>query len=738
MKSINILVIDDSDEILKTFGNKLRESGYFILKVGFSELKIMEYVKTFTPEVLLISIERKSASAAFGLIKQIRCISRIPIICVFENVDEEDIKKAVEWNTAGIFIMPVHAVEIISGIELALKNTELERKVKEKEDSLELVFDNSHDALIWFEPETCQINKCNRKAQKLFEMRENDLLESSIEKLFPEIDFNKSEPEKLYTDIEQKRETEILSSSGQKKTIKLKTKKGIIDNKQIIQIAFHKLLEKNNEIVYLSDPINDARLGTGISFNQNVYCESVNPPVCTMFDCSRLEFIQKGITAYIAPDKLEETILHIDKAKKSDEYVFETDHISKDGKRFRAMHIVSNHFDEEKNFIARTVCILEINERSKIQSLTLSEEDKFGNIFDDAPIPIFEEDFSEVKEYFNFLTKTGVKDFSKYFEKNPEALQKCASLIRITDINKEGLKFFNSSSKNDFPIDFAGRLIKEAYNIFKDEMVCFASGKTIYEGEASLIAGGGEKKNVILRIKLTPGYEKTLKRVLVSVFDISERKLAEENIKNTLREKEILLKEIHHRVKNNLQIISSLLNLQSEYIKDEESKELFYDSLNRIRSMALIHERLYQSKDFSKISVPDYIKDVTNYLLRTYKNKTRDVQIKIDVDGMALSINTAIPIGLIINEIVSNSLKYAFAGRSSGLIEVIMKKLENNSYSLILRDDGIGIPESVDFKNSKSLGLQLVNNLIEQLEASVETDRTNGTTFRIIFTINEK
>ena len=96
MKSINILVIDDSDEILKTFGNKLRESGYFILKVGFSELKIMEYVKTFTPEVLLISIERKSASAAFGLIKQIRCISRIPIICVFENVDEEDIKKAVD------------------------------------------------------------------------------------------------------------------------------------------------------------------------------------------------------------------------------------------------------------------------------------------------------------------------------------------------------------------------------------------------------------------------------------------------------------------------------------------------------------------------------------------------------------------------------------------------------------------------------------------------------------------
>ncbi|HEX3034112.1 MAG TPA: PAS domain S-box protein [Thermodesulfobacteriota bacterium] len=211
-----------------------------------------------------------------------------------------------------------------------------------------------------------------------------------------------------------------------------------------------------------------------------------------------------------------------------------------------------------------------------------------------------------------------------------------------------------------------------------------------------------------------------------------ERKRAEEQIKASLKEKEILLKEIHHRVKNNLQIISSLLNLQSRQIISEEARQRLKESQNRVKSMALIHEKLYQSENLVGINFKDYIKSLLSYLLSSYAANPNKVKLKIDADNVLLSLDRAIPCGLIVNEIVSNSLKYAFPKGREGEISVALSS-ENGNHILSIRNDGIPFPENVDFRNTRSLGLQLVCALTEQIRGTIELNRSSGTEFRITF-----
>ncbi|MBE9169179.1 CBS domain-containing protein [Pleurocapsales cyanobacterium LEGE 06147] len=216
--------------------------------------------------------------------------------------------------------------------------------------------------------------------------------------------------------------------------------------------------------------------------------------------------------------------------------------------------------------------------------------------------------------------------------------------------------------------------------------------------------------------------------------ELAERKRAEEQLKLSLREKEILLKEVHHRVKNNLQIISSLLRLQSDYIQDKRALASFKDSQNRIRSMALIHEKLYQSKDLVKIDFAEYLRDLTSNLLHSYGANAQEITLNINVNEIWFTIDTAISCGLIINELVSNSLKHAFPHASSeNKVEIDIRPISDNNFRLVVSDNGIGFPQDIDFQNTESLGLQLVCTFVEQLEGTIELELTGGTTFIITF-----
>ncbi len=223
---------------------------------------------------------------------------------------------------------------------------------------------------------------------------------------------------------------------------------------------------------------------------------------------------------------------------------------------------------------------------------------------------------------------------------------------------------------------------------------------------------------------------------------LDQMKKTEEQIKESLSEKEVLLREIHHRVKNNLQIISSLFRLQSAYIRDEYDMEIFKESQSRVRSMALIHERLYQSKDLAKIDFAEYTNKLVTHLLSLYAIHPEIITVDISVDDVFLSIDIAVPCGLIINELVSNCLKHAFPESTKGKIHIelhmaedlpVQNEQSSNMVTLIVSDNGAGFPKDVDFRSTETLGLELVTTLVKQLNGTIELNRSRGTEFKITF-----
>lgn len=251
----------------------------------------------------------------------------------------------------------------------------------------------------------------------------------------------------------------------------------------------------------------------------------------------------------------------------------------------------------------------------------------------------------------------------------------------------------------------------------------------------------GNVKEVFTTVAVIPGTKKSL----ISLLDVTDKKMAENKIRESLKEKEVLLKEIHHRVKNNLQIISSLLNLQTRYVEGEETINVLKESQSRVKTMAVVHEKLYQSTNLKDIDFKEYIENLVSDLFYSYGVKRGIIAPKIHVENLKMDIDTAIPCGLIINELVTNSLKYAFPSTeicqpdgtfanhdNKWIIKVELKRLQNK-LELIVSDNGIGLPEDVDMENIETLGLKMVNILVNQLGGTLELNRTCGTEFRIMF-----
>lgn len=212
--------------------------------------------------------------------------------------------------------------------------------------------------------------------------------------------------------------------------------------------------------------------------------------------------------------------------------------------------------------------------------------------------------------------------------------------------------------------------------------------------------------------------------------DITERRRTAERISASLREKEVLLQEIHHRVKNNLQVISSLLKLQSSSISDAHALEMFRESQHRVRSMALVHEKLYQAADLARIDFADYLRSLTTYLIRSY-NVGPLLRLDIQADSVLLDVEQAVPLGLIVNELVSNALKYAFPAGSAGQVSIDLHSVTPGHLCLRIADTGVGLPPDVDLWRSETLGLRLVTMLIRQLQGTIALEAGSGTTFTL-------
>jgi two-component sensor histidine kinase len=217
------------------------------------------------------------------------------------------------------------------------------------------------------------------------------------------------------------------------------------------------------------------------------------------------------------------------------------------------------------------------------------------------------------------------------------------------------------------------------------------------------------------------------------LFDISDRKRAEADLQVSIKEKELLLKELHHRVKNNLQIISSIFSLQSQHVDNPEIRSILRESQNRIISIALIHEKLYQSDTIANLNLAEYIETLAINLFTSYGISSKDIRLNLNVCDVYLNIDTAIPCGLIINELVSNCLKHAFLDRASGEVSITLSVLSEGVLNLKVHDNGIGIPENLDIKKVSSLGLSLVDALVFQIKGELSMSNQNGAVFQIIF-----
>lgn len=346
------------------------------------------------------------------------------------------------------------------------------------------------------------------------------------------------------------------------------------------------------------------------------------------------------------------------------------------------------------------VVFIDITKRKKAEDALKQSEEKFRELFNSANDMIS----------LNYIEKDGLP----------------GKFIEINDVGCKRLGYTKDEFLNMTPKDIIAP--EKFLEMPKNALELKKSGYAEYEMIHVTKNGGKipvEVNNHIFNFK-----GKTV--ALAISRDITERKEAEKLLKESLREKEMLLKEIHHRVKNNLMVISSLLNLQSQYIKDKEVLGIFKESQSRAKSMAMIHERLYRSSDLKRIDFGEYIKTLATDLFRTYVHDSSLIKLNMDVEDIMLDINTAVPLGLIVNELVSNSMKHAFPDKMEGKIEVDFKHKGSN-FLLSVSDNGVGLPEDVDFKNTESLGLQLVNSLVNQIDGEINLNKEKGTEFTIIF-----
>ncbi len=236
-----------------------------------------------------------------------------------------------------------------------------------------------------------------------------------------------------------------------------------------------------------------------------------------------------------------------------------------------------------------------------------------------------------------------------------------------------------------------------------------------------------------------PGLAVSVLMLLAVVYMVpvlTENTRTEQQLRTALQEKEVLLREVHHRVKNNLQVIASLLSLQSDYVADPSDHSLLEESENRVRAMALVHEQLYQSDNFAQIDFTTYVHSLANDLLQFYQTENKVISLHVEGETLPLDIETAIPCGLLIGELISNACKHAFLDGKDGTIRLSLHAPEPSHYCIEVQDSGIGIPREIDFPTTQSLGLQLVSALVDQIRGTITLKRQLGTTFTLTFPAN--
>jgi len=462
------------------------------------------------------------------------------------------------------------------------------------------------------------------------------------------------------------------------------------------KLSEQKLLESEERfrLIFETGSIAMAIVNADFRFTQ------VNKAFVSFIAYSEAELTTMTIADITDPEYIENEFIGIDRLLKREisVYLAEKKYITSHNKRIWGLIHLSVIYNKKGEFLSLLLMVNNITERKRAEESLLESQEIFNQFMLNSPIYVF------FKDKHNRSLRLSRNYEQMYGQPLQELLGKTMDEILPSDYAKkmiaDDLKILNEGKQVEIEEELNGRY----YSTTKFPI--FIEGKPTY----------------------LAGY----------TIDITSRKLAGDTIKAALKDKEILLREVHHRVKNNLQVVSSLLNLQANKIPDKAVKEILEQSRNRIRSIALVHEKLYQTGNFAEINIKEYARSLINELFRVYLADPQKIQIRTEIEDVNIPLIYAIPCGLILNEIISNSLKYAFPKdykfNQKPEIFIELKTLPNNNLQICIGDNGIGLPDDYQLTDSSSLGLYLIRILsTEQLDGEIEIDNKKGTIFTITF-----
>lgn len=383
-------------------------------------------------------------------------------------------------------------------------------------------------------------------------------------------------------------------------------------------------------------------------------------------------------------------------------------------------------------FLGKILFIKNITGQKKIHKNQIENLRLYFSLFEDSPIPIWDEDFSGLKNMIVRLKRKGITDFEHYLSENPAEINVFASKIRVNKINNAVVYLNEASSKEEVLQNlpylrtehFPQYIIKQVVAIANDERFC--------EFDAVLKTVKGNIRHVLFKWTVVKGHESDYSRVYLTTTDLTNR-IIEENIllQQSNREKEVLLREIHHRVKNNFQIIASLIRLQISTLQDPKLESALLILLNRIYSMSTVHEILYRSEKLEFINLDDYLVHLTRLLIDSL-NVSCQIDLELNAAQLEITLDQASPFGLIVNELITNSIKHGFSEMTKGKLYIQGKVNTENQIEIEIGDNGWGICPNMEFTDS--LGLNLVESLVEQLNADlIRIEKKPGTHYKLIF-----
>ena len=705
MGKARILVVEDELLAVQIITRELEFLGYEVAGVLTSGEEAVAQAAGLGPDLILMDIVLDGKIDGIEAAEQITGSHGIPVVFITAYGEDSLFDRAKLTKPFGYLMKPVEATQLHHSIEMALYKHALDERLRESENRYRTIFETTGGATMVVDGDTV-IRMVNREFERF-----SGYVREEVEQLMTLAEFFRGEELATILNYHHDRRSAPESVPVTYEAT-FYDRYGALKN---IILHVKMIPETDRSIVSMIDITTRKQLETAITRAKREWERTFDtvPDLIMLLDldyritrANRAQANRLGVTpaeligkrcrsaihtADTPPDNCPNRLLQQD----GREHFVEA---YEPGLRGDFLISVTPLYDDEGNLAGSVHVARDITERKRVEARLRESEAKFRNIYDHAPVMMHSVDEMGIIRDVNckWLEELGYK--------------------REEDIGR----------RHDFLM--TPESVERSWSTVLPEF--WRTGQ-VRSGPFQFVRKDGALVDVMLDCDAT--VDDAGRRISLSVVrDVTEQKRAEQQLKASLQEKEVLLKEIHHRVKNNMQVISSLLSLQATYITDNQVRNIFSESRDRVKSMALIHEKLYDSMNLARINFSEYTRSLAAGIFRSYNTSPRRIRLEVAIDELFFGVDTAIPCGLILNELISNSLKHAFPEERKGIISISLAAEEEGGLKLVVGDDGIDFPAGLDFRTAGSLGLRLVNMLVSQLHGRIEKLPGPGAVFSIV------